>query len=75
MLGSAEGVLEPLLRQERFKYHLEVSTMLPGRSYLRQVDGGVCGVGARQAYRGGRQATTLPCEWEQGACEHGAWSL
>ena len=52
---SAEGVLEPLLQQERFKYHTEVSTVLPRRSNLRQVDGGVCGVGVGQAYRGGWQ--------------------
>ena len=52
---SDKGVHKPLLRQERFKYHPEVPTVLPGQSYVPQVDGGVCGVGAGQAHRGGRQ--------------------
>ena len=53
--GSAEGVLEPFLRQECIKYHPKVSTVLPGQSSLRKVDGGVCCVGVGQAHNGGWQ--------------------
>ena len=41
LLGSAEGVLEPLFRQKRVKHHPEVPIVLSGRSNLQHVDGGV----------------------------------